>query len=148
MAKQIQMSVGLSGANLIADVMTVQFLLNSVPISEGGPVEELVIDGIAGPKTNGAIGRFQRTQLGFFDGRVDPENRGGKTIVALNRFDPTPGLPGPLPNLPKLPSVPFGKGKGKAKGKKSSGSPTFPFPFPIPGTPSRGGGKRGPGKKG
>ncbi len=40
------------------------------------------MDGIAGPKTNAAIGRFQKQQLGFSDARVDP---GRQTLAALNR---------------------------------------------------------------
>jgi len=80
--RQISAPVGLGGANRPPDVVTVQELLNAVPPARGGPVPLLAVDGIAGPKTNAAIGRFQKQQLGFSDARVDP---GRQTLAALNR---------------------------------------------------------------
>ncbi len=152
MGKSISASVGHQAVNFFLDAVTVQFLLNCVPDTEGGPVEELVIDGLVGPKTIGAIIRFQQAHLPFTDGRVDPEHRGGKTIVELNKFDPTPDVPITPPSVPKLPpspGFPSGGGKGKKRGKKSSGTPSIPLPefpsFPPP-TPSGGGGGKGKGK--
>ena len=74
-------SVGQNGANIASDVSALQLRLNAVPTGSGGPNEPLVVDGIVGPKTIAAIQRFQQTQLGFQDGRVDP---GGRTLFALN----------------------------------------------------------------
>lgn len=90
MAKSIDSSVGYGGRNVRLNVMTVQYLLNCVPAGRGGPVPELAIDGIFGPKTLAAIRKFQHTNLGFADGRVDP---GGKTITALGMYDPYPNQP-------------------------------------------------------
>jgi peptidoglycan hydrolase-like protein with peptidoglycan-binding domain len=137
MGKSITASVGHHGVNLSNDVVTVQFLLNCVPIEEGGPTEELVIDGLVGPFTVGAINRFQQAHLPFVDGRVDPEKLGGKTIVELNRYDPTPDIPltpQSVPNPPRFP--PRGKGHGKKVSRH----------FPLPDFPSFPPGK-GRGKK-
>lgn len=91
MSKSIQGSVGRAGRNFPADdVLTIQYLLNCVPANRGGPQVELVMDGAIGPKTIGAIERFQTRNLGFADGRVDP---GGKTLGALQQFDPAPKQP-------------------------------------------------------
>lgn len=87
MGKNIGKSVGAGGANKLEDVRVVQYLLNCVPVGSGGPQKELVIDGIAGPLTRSAINGFQSKKLGFCDGRVDP---GGRTITALQVFDPYP----------------------------------------------------------
>lgn len=119
--KSISAAVGQGGANIPVDVATVQYLLNCVPASHGGPGEELVIDGFAGVLTNGAITRFQNFQLGWADGRVDPEQRGGKTIVKLKGYDPLPfSAPSFKPGAPSS----GGKGNGKKQtgtGKKQSG---------------------------
>ena len=66
--------------------MTVQELLNRVPIAEGGTEPRLVVDGLPWQKTIAAIQRFQRVRLGFKfpDGRVDPK---GRTLQELNAFD-------------------------------------------------------------
>lgn len=93
MAKGIRFSVGRGGQNsLPLDVMTVQYLLNCVPSSKGGPSPELAVDGIAGPKTMAAITAFQRGHLTCPDGRVDP---GGPTLALLQEFDPFPDQPMP-----------------------------------------------------
>jgi hypothetical protein len=118
--KSITASVGQGGVNLAMDVVTVQFLLNCVPEIDGGPVPELVIDGLIGPLTIAAIHRFQRTRFGWSDGRVDPERAGGVTIIALNEFDPIPDLPIPAP--PQRQHIPpAAKRRGKGFGKKASG---------------------------
>ncbi|MCM2253712.1 MAG: hypothetical protein NDJ19_15235, partial [Ramlibacter sp.] len=85
MLKRIQASVGFGGRNNPADVMTAQYLLNCVPAAQGGPLRELVIDGIVGPLTMGAIRKFQNAMLGRSDGRIDPD---GGTIRALLPYDP------------------------------------------------------------
>lgn len=77
----ISASVGAGGANRTRDVQIVQQLLNDVPPERGGPEPPLVVDGIAGPLTRGAISKFQRARLGFSDGRVDPDRQ---TLAALN----------------------------------------------------------------
>ena len=89
MPKQIFSSVGNSGANAKFDVMTVQYLLNCVPRSEGGPDLELTVDGLAGPLTIGAISQFQKAHLNWSDGRVDPF---GPTLAAMQHYDPYPDL--------------------------------------------------------
>jgi peptidoglycan hydrolase-like protein with peptidoglycan-binding domain len=115
--KSLVASVGYGGANAAADVMTVQFLLNCVPVSQGGPVKDLAVDGIIGPKTIQAIYQFQKVQFGWSDGRVDPEKYGGSTIVELKKFDPVPDSPPIEPSpAPKVPSQPEGKGVPYAKG--------------------------------
>lgn len=88
MPKTINGSVGRGGKNYPpSDVMTVQYLLNCVPATQGGPTKELAVDGAAGPKTIAAIEGFQRKLGGFADGRVDP---GGATLRALQARDPNP----------------------------------------------------------
>jgi peptidoglycan hydrolase-like protein with peptidoglycan-binding domain len=91
--KTISASVGLGGKNASSDVATVQYLLNCVPVSAGGPAKELVIDGFAGVLTQKAISQFQQVQFGKSDGRVDPGQSGGKTIAVLNKYDPLPFSP-------------------------------------------------------
>lgn len=103
MPKSIQSSVGYGGHNVTMSVMTVQYLLNCVPASRGGPVPELAVDGIVGPKTIAAIRRFQTANLGFADGRVDP---GGKTITALGAYDPYPNQPMTPTTVGKMPMSP------------------------------------------
>jgi hypothetical protein len=110
--KSIIATVGFGGANLPNDVMTVQYLLNCVPIRLGGPVPELAIDGFVGPLTNIAIWRFQHTQFGWSDGLVEPESQRGATIVRLNTFDRNPLGPISQITVPNL--------IGKRKGKKDS----------------------------
>jgi peptidoglycan hydrolase-like protein with peptidoglycan-binding domain len=84
----IKGSVGVGGANAKADVLTVQQLLNGVTPEDGGPQPLLAEDGIAGPKTNAAIKKFQTRQaLKVVDGRVDPN---GPTLRKLNDVS-TPG---------------------------------------------------------
>lgn len=86
MAKQISASVGKGGVNRKDDSITVQALLNRVPVDQGGPSPRLAVDGLPWQKTITAIKKFQSVQLGFKwpDGRVDPN---GKTLEKLNTFD-------------------------------------------------------------
>lgn len=112
MAKTISASVGQGGSNVRSDVATVQYLLNCVHSAQGGPLEELVIDGLIGPLTIGAIYRFQKSRFSFSDGRVDP---GGKTLGELHRYDPYPD------SGPVTPVGGAGKGGGKGSGGKDAG---------------------------
>jgi peptidoglycan hydrolase-like protein with peptidoglycan-binding domain len=122
MLKRIQASVGLGGRNNPADVMTAQYLLNCVPAGHGGPSSELVIDGISGPKTMGAIRKFQNAALGRADGRIDP---GGSTIRALLPYDPTPDQAVTRPGGVKMPAPPgaFAKSASYPAGYKSAAGP-------------------------
>lgn len=77
----ISAAVGVGGANRPNDVLTVQKLLNTAHARIACPNSLLAEDGWIGPKTVGAIREFQQQQLGFQDGRVDPNQ---KTITRLN----------------------------------------------------------------
>jgi peptidoglycan hydrolase-like protein with peptidoglycan-binding domain len=85
----IDFSVGVGGRNLSDDVTTVQSLLNNLPPGNGGPNPSLVVDGKAGPRTNAAIRQFQYRQLGWADGRVDPD---GPTFQKLHELNPDSGV--------------------------------------------------------
>lgn len=74
----INASVGEGGVNAPLDVQYVQVLLNSWGPDHG--IAELAMDGLIGPKTNGAIRAFQQAELGFVDGLVEV---GLNTITAL-----------------------------------------------------------------
>lgn len=76
-------SVGYGGINRTADVLLVQKLLNAVPYRKGGPMPLLERDGICGPKTAGAIKRFQSVNLGWGDGRIDPGFGTEQALIAL-----------------------------------------------------------------
>ncbi|WP_166301438.1 peptidoglycan-binding protein [Bradyrhizobium sp. 2S1] len=76
-------SVGQGGANVRNDVLTIQQALNAVGTSQGGPTPRLATDGLMGPLTRAAIGRFQKQNISFVDFRIDPN---GPTIQALNRI--------------------------------------------------------------
>jgi hypothetical protein len=76
-------SVGLGQANDPDEVRTIQQALNRFGPGLGGPDPKLVPDGKVGPKTNAAIVKFQTRQLGFADGRVDPNQ---KTISRINQL--------------------------------------------------------------
>lgn len=85
--KTITAAVGQNGANIPADVATVQYLLNFVPASNGGPLRKLKVDGFAGVLTIEAINRFQRFHFGTIDSRVES---GEKTFGELKKYDPLP----------------------------------------------------------
>lgn len=94
MAESITAAVGTPPAvNRAPDVETIQVLLNQVPALNGGPQPLLDVDGLIGPKTIGAIRKFQQTNLGFQDGRVDPNQ---KTLAKLNEFDKDPTIGNPV----------------------------------------------------
>jgi hypothetical protein len=72
---------GTPAANLPDDVKIVQFLLNTIPASEGAPDFLLDVDGIYGTQTNTAVGGFQQHQFGFVDHLVEP---GLNTITQMS----------------------------------------------------------------
>jgi hypothetical protein len=72
--------VGIGGFNRPDDVKNIQRALNHLIPDVGGAVPFLDDDGLVGPKTCGAIQRFQRVNFGWEDGRVDP---GQKTITRM-----------------------------------------------------------------
>ena len=67
--------------NLPDDVRVIQSALNEQDVASGGPSVKLDVDGLIGPLTIAAIENYQRRQLGWSDGRVDPD---GPTIHALD----------------------------------------------------------------
>lgn len=85
----IKASVGANGQNQHDDVEEIQALLNTAPVSAGGPEPMIDIDGWCGAATKKAILDFQRFQkLPVADGRVDP---GKSTIKRLNEVAQGPG---------------------------------------------------------
>lgn len=92
--KRIGAPVGRLGANLAADVVTIKYLLNTVPEANGGPAG-VVLERTPLSELIQHIEHFQRRNLGFADGRVDVN---GRTFQALSAFDPTPGDPPFVPN--------------------------------------------------
>ena len=106
MPKKISASVGRGGINSAQDVRFVQTLLNQ-NAHRMAPFQRLAVDGQVGPKTIGAIEKFQRDVLRFnnVDGRVDP---GYRTIRELNSG--ATGSPGtsPGPAQPGSPKDPVG----------------------------------------
>lgn len=75
-------SVGQGGTNRHTDVLAIQKALNRIPPNKGGSDPKLQEDGLIGPKTRGAILKFQRFNAGLVqDGRVDA-NRG--TLAHIN----------------------------------------------------------------
>jgi hypothetical protein len=106
MARSLNFSVGsMGGINLPEDTLTVQQLLNQVPVSEGGPAPPLEEDSKCGPLTKAAIQKFQLKHFGWkgADGRVDPD---GVTLAKLNTFDKvvTPPVIPPKPPEPVIPA--------------------------------------------
>ena len=127
MPKSISGSVGKGGKNRFEDVLTIQYLLNCVPASKGGPSKELVLDALCGNLTNAAIIKFQQAALGFADGRVDA---GGQTINTLLCYDPYPSMKLTLPSVDNS-----GKGSGKKGGSPMNNS-WDPFGYYNPASPN------------
>lgn len=88
-------SVGERGTNQNQDVRWVQSVLNQVPESCGGPSRPLTEDGIIGPQTVAAIKRFQRIQIGFDDGLIEPDRRTHQRLLEFVDF-PNQDRSGPL----------------------------------------------------
>ena len=70
--------------NLPNDVLTIQKALNRFGSKLGGPSPKLVVDGLVGRLTTGAIEKFQTQQLGFTDSKIEPER---KTINRINELE-------------------------------------------------------------
>lgn len=97
--KTIKAAVGEQCLNIPADVATVQYLLNCVPVSHGGPTRELVIDGFAGVLTHEAVRQFQKVHFGVSDSRIESD---GNTFSELKKYDPLPfSAPVITPNFKK-----------------------------------------------
>jgi len=79
----IKSSVGEGCTNFKDDVVKIQNALNAIPLTSGGPLPNLVTDGICGSKTKGAIAAFKRHQFSWCDFRVDPDKI---TIQRLREF--------------------------------------------------------------
>jgi peptidoglycan hydrolase-like protein with peptidoglycan-binding domain len=106
----------------------VQDALNKIDIADGGPDPLLVVDGFIGPKTVGAIDRFQNIQFPqkFPDGRMDP---GQRTVTRLNELLSTGSQVGSglLTNVSSF--APGGNGvKSKANLVPIPVAQTFPEP--------------------
>ena len=56
---------------------------------------KLKVDGVSGPKTVAAIIAFQKANVPWTDGRVDPNK---KTLEALQDFDTNPSAPMVFPD--------------------------------------------------
>lgn len=84
----IKASVGQGGANRPPDVIHVQRLLNEARIGAAKPT--LVVDGLVGPKTIGAIIEHQKQWCKKHDGRVDPD---GPTLASLEGEGSDPDKP-------------------------------------------------------
>ena len=119
MTKTITQSIGHGGYNTsLDDIKTVQELLNKVPPWSGGPDPKLVIEGknwgANWHRTLEAIKTFQEAKFnGWSDGRIDPEQFGGKTMTELNKYDQNifpvdpPDIPPDLPYPPGIPTAPI-----------------------------------------
>ncbi len=83
MAFTLSASVGQAGANHPYDVITIQSMLNRIPLEQGGPNPRLSEDGLVGPRTIDAIRRFQQHHGLAVDGRIDPN---GRTLAKLNQL--------------------------------------------------------------
>jgi hypothetical protein len=99
MAQTIQGSVGQGGRNRPEDVTLIQTMLNLVLPTQGGASPKLVVDGIVGPKTIGAITRFQKQHFGAggADGRIDPGKQTFNKLVSLAPAGPDANFQGFLP---------------------------------------------------
>jgi hypothetical protein len=84
MKPTIAASVGANAVNHKSDVVTVQSLLNRVPVEKGGPSTALKVDGLCYGKSLAAIGHFQKVGCGFKwpDQRVDPNGRTWNNLVS------------------------------------------------------------------
>lgn len=127
MPKPLIGSVGQGGLNHFKDVITVQYLLNCVPASQGGPTVKLQVDGVSGPKTVAAIIEFQKVNIPWTDGRVDPNKR---TLLALQGFDSNPSAPVQIPEKLKEAM------EQEAAAAEAAGGEVAPPPG-VPGKPTK-----------
>lgn len=94
MALGITATVGKAySTNSHTDVAIVQELLNNVPVSDGGTVEQLINDGQCGLHLIELLTNFQEAQfpVPFEHGKVAP---GGQTMKRLNDYCGKPSLTG------------------------------------------------------
>jgi hypothetical protein len=88
----ITYSVGDGGINRPSDVAVVQVLLNSVRAQWQVPSsDQILVDGLVGPQTIGAIRDFQKyfvTELTNPDGRVDPGKATINKLSVMSRYLP------------------------------------------------------------
>jgi hypothetical protein len=93
MARDINLPVGEGCQNLASDVITLQQMLNNVPLSRGGPDydKKLPTDGKPSGEFVMALHNFQskNPDMGHEWTKVSP---GGITLARLNEFDPLPAL--------------------------------------------------------
>jgi hypothetical protein len=82
---QLRGSVGRGGMNAHPDVLIIQRALNQIGAIAGGAKPPLAMDGICGPLTTTAIGRFQQAQFkgALLDHRIDPA---GQTLTRLKQL--------------------------------------------------------------
>jgi peptidoglycan hydrolase-like protein with peptidoglycan-binding domain len=95
-------SVGRSARNLRADVHTVQSILNATRPFVAPQQAALTVDGLVGPKTVGAIERFQFWNRSAVDGRMDP--RGPAILSAVALLEDKGAMPAPMPGLERASS--------------------------------------------
>lgn len=86
-AQTLTGSVGEGGVNSQEEIRWVQTVLNQVPSSVGGSITPLTIDGLLGPNTLTAIKRFQKIQLGFEDGVIEPDHRTHQRLLEFVDFE-------------------------------------------------------------
>ena len=130
----ISASVGASGANRKPDVLAVQQLLNKASRIVGSPKLSIKEDGLIGPKTIGAIREFQASQLGFNDGRVDPNHR---TIGRLNVLTASPVPEPQTPGGVRLGfAIPAGSAKSVAAPATAPATKMTPLQAAIDATPT------------
>jgi peptidoglycan hydrolase-like protein with peptidoglycan-binding domain len=94
---QLSGSVGRSGRNVRADVTAVQSILNATRPFAAPQTTALTVDGLVGPKTIGAIERFQYWNRSAVDGRMDP--RGPAILSAVSLLEERRAMPAPMPGL-------------------------------------------------
>lgn len=92
MDASIAYSVGAGGVNRADDVATVQVLLNAVRAQWQVPsADQILVDGLVGPQTIGAIRDFQKyfvTELKVQDGKVDPSKATINKLNVMSRYLP------------------------------------------------------------
>ena len=76
-------STGRRPVNNPDDVRTIQQALNAVSVGQGGPAIKLQESGSMNDQTHQAIKHFQKVQLGFQDGVVDPDKVTIKRLRSL-----------------------------------------------------------------
>lgn len=130
-------SVGRSGRNVRADVHTVQSILNATRPFVAPKQAALTVDGLVGPKTVGAIERFQFWNRSAVDGRMDP--RGPAILSAVTLLEDKLAMPAPMPGLERASSDEAAAFSGIGTVVKGSSTVTSPYSngWGLPFTASR-----------